>query len=178
MPHCDTLDGPVVGACRKALQTGNVNFILIWVPESAEKELKKAFAKTLVVRKLGKQAAELADYWFYETAVRLHRAGEGEPFTGLKPAGLSEGPVVPKAERAIKKENATAVIALVKDAVDDVLMGRFTDVVSRKRYDVNNVRVGRAYIQSYQRFVVYAHHLFTSIQEGGAHEAKAGGHHH
>jgi hypothetical protein len=94
-PHCDTLDGPVVRCCKSALEKGNVNLILPWVPEKAEEELEKAFKKTLLVRKQGKEAAELADYWFFETTVRLHREGEGAPYTGLKPAGLDWGPVVP-----------------------------------------------------------------------------------
>jgi tetratricopeptide (TPR) repeat protein len=34
--------------------------------------------------------------------VRIHRAGEGAPYTGLKPAGLSEGPIIPIAEKAIE----------------------------------------------------------------------------
>ncbi len=87
-PHCDTRDGPVVTAARIALKTGNVNFVLIWAPESAENELKEAFEKTLRVRKAGVEAQELADEWFFESVVRLHRASEGAPFTGLKPAGL------------------------------------------------------------------------------------------
>ncbi len=87
-PHCDTMDGPVVKAAKKALETGNVNLILPWVPKKAEGALKKAFGKALRTRKMGKGAAELADYWFFETAVRLHRVGEGAPYTGLKPAGL------------------------------------------------------------------------------------------
>lgn len=87
-PHCDTMDGPVVKAATEALEKGNVNFILSWVPKKAEVELRKAFEKTLLARKLGKEAKELADYWFFETAVRLHREGEGASYTGLKPAGL------------------------------------------------------------------------------------------
>lgn len=27
--HCDTLDGPVVSAARKALDTGNINYALV-----------------------------------------------------------------------------------------------------------------------------------------------------
>ena len=69
------------------LETGNVNFILPWVPKKAEAELRKAFEKTLRARKLGKEAAEVADYWFFETAVRLQRRRRA-PYTGLKPAGL------------------------------------------------------------------------------------------
>lgn len=90
-PHCDTMDGPVVKAAKRALETGNVNLILPWVPKKSEAELKKAFNKTLRVSKLGKGATELADYWFFETAVRVHREGEGAPYTGLKPAGLDWG---------------------------------------------------------------------------------------
>ena len=76
-PHCDTRDGPVVSAARVALDTGNVNFVLIWVPESTENELKEVFEKTLEVRKKGAEAQALADEWFFENVVRLHRAGEG-----------------------------------------------------------------------------------------------------
>jgi len=75
-PRCDTRDGPVVSAARVALETGNVNFVLIWVPESAENELKDVFEKTLRVRKQGAEAQAIADEWFFESVVRLHRAGE------------------------------------------------------------------------------------------------------
>jgi hypothetical protein len=38
--HCDGLDGPVVPAARKALETGDVNLVLIWVQKSDEAEIK------------------------------------------------------------------------------------------------------------------------------------------
>ena len=93
-PHCDTRDGPVVKAAIKALETGNLNHVLIWIPKESEKELQRVFEKTLRARKAGKDAQDAADDWFFETAIRLHRAGEGAPYTGMKPAGLDEGPVV------------------------------------------------------------------------------------
>jgi len=101
-PHCDTRDGPVVKAAKRALKTGNLNYVLIWIPRESEKELKGVFERTLRARKTGKDAQDVADDWFFETAIRLHRAGEGAPYTGMKPAGLSEGPVVPRAEKAIE----------------------------------------------------------------------------
>src|SRR5512136_2790542 len=101
-PHCDTRDGPVVKAAKLALEKGNINYVLIWVPKESEKELIAAFERTMKVRKAGKDAQDLADDWFFETAIRLHRAGEGAPYTGMKPAGLEEGPVVPQAEKAIE----------------------------------------------------------------------------
>ena len=83
--HCDGLDGPVVTAARKALESGNVNLVLIWVQKNDEAEIASAFQKTLSVRKLNAQVKDLADTYFFETLVRVHRAGEGEPYTGLKP---------------------------------------------------------------------------------------------
>ncbi len=120
-PHCDTMDGPVVKAAKRALDTENVNLILPWVPKEAEYDLKKAFEKTLRVRKQGREVAELADYWFFETAVRLHREGEGAPYTGLKLAGLDWGPVVPKAEKAIEKGGPKEVIEFISHAVEEEL---------------------------------------------------------
>jgi hypothetical protein len=87
--HCDGMDGPVVQAAQRALAKGDVNLVLIWVQANDEAEIRKVFAKTLAVRKLNPEARELADLYFFETLVRIHRAGEGALYTGLKPAGRS-----------------------------------------------------------------------------------------
>ncbi len=110
-PHCDTMDGPVVQAAGKALETANVNLVLPVAPKKVEDELKKAFDQTLRVRRESEEARELADRWFFETAVRLHREGEGAPYSGLKPAGLDWGPVVPKADSLSR--NKTLVKSLL-----------------------------------------------------------------
>jgi len=77
------MDGPVIKAAKQALETGDVNPVLIWVLKKDETEIRNAFQKTLAVRKLSPEAKELADMYFFETLVRIHRAGEGEPYTGL-----------------------------------------------------------------------------------------------
>jgi len=177
-PHCDTLDGPVVTAAKRALETGKVNLILPWEPKAAEEEIKSAFGRAQQVRKLGKAAADLADYWFFETVVRLHRAGEGAPYTGLKPAGLDWGPVVPRAEKAIEKGDAKEVIDLLSHTVADELQRRFSHALARKSYDENDVDAARAYIQAMLGFVLYSHHLYTNIKGEGHGEEKAGGHEH
>ena len=87
-PHCDTMDGPVVAAARRALEKEDVNLILPYVKENASADVKLAFEKALRARKVDPTAREVADFYFFETAVRLHRAGEGAPYTGLKPAGF------------------------------------------------------------------------------------------
>ena len=180
-PHCDTRDGPVVKAAKKSLETGNLNYVLIWIPKESEKELKDVFARTQRARKAGKDAQDVADDWFFETAIRLHRAGEGAPYTGLKPAGLSEGPVVPKAERAIETGDPKETIDFIVKTVEDDLARRFHHVMEKKTYDVNDVAAGREFIEAFIGWVVYSHHLYKSVAGSaahGEHEEKAGcGHH-
>jgi len=148
-------------------------------PKKAEAELKKAFEKTLRARKLGRDAAEIADYWFFETAVRLHREGEGAPYTGLKPAGLDWGPVVPRAEKAIEKGNPKEVIEFLSHTVEEELQHRFKHAMTKKKYDENNVDAAREYIQAMLGFVLYSHHLYTNIKGGEEHGEEAmGGHEH
>ncbi len=178
-PHCDTMDGPVVKAAQRALEIGNVNLILPWVPKKAEVELRKAFEKTLRARKLGKEAKELADYWFFETAVRLHREGEGAPYTGLKPAGLDWGPVVPRAEKAIEKGDPNEVIKFILHATEEELQERFKHAMAKKEYDENNVDAAREYVQAMLGFVLHSHQLYTYMKGGGEHHEEAtGGHEH
>jgi hypothetical protein len=157
------MDGPVVTAAKKALETNNVNFILPWVPKEGEEELKAAFNKTLAVRNNGSESLELADRWFFETAVRIHRMGEGEGFTGLKPAGLDWGPVVPEAETAIESGNPDKVIDLLKDTLEKELRDRFEKVGATKNYDLDNVEEARHYVHNYLQFVLYSHHIYKYI---------------
>jgi len=84
--HCDTMNGPVIIAAKKALETANVNLVLIWVQKGDEAAIKESFQKAMAVRKLNPDARKLADMYFFETLVRIHRAGEGVAYTGLKQA--------------------------------------------------------------------------------------------
>ena len=53
-----------------------LDLVLIRVQNKDEGEIKKAFDRARAVRKLNPQAKELADMYFFETLVRIHRAGE------------------------------------------------------------------------------------------------------
>ena len=110
-PHCDSLDGPVVVAARKALEEGRVEFVLPFVPADGEAEVTEVFEQTMAIRGASPAVGAVADRWFFENVVRVHRAGEGAPYTGLKPAGLSEGPVIPVAERALETSRALIIPA-------------------------------------------------------------------
>jgi len=126
--HCDSIDGPVAKAAQKALDTGNVNLALPFAPATAEVELKAAFAQSLKVRTLSPDARVLADRAFIEATVRLHRAGEGAAYTGLKPAGRDYGPAIPAAERAVASGDLSRVKALIDREVEHGLHERLDHV--------------------------------------------------
>jgi hypothetical protein len=43
--HCDTLNGPVIADARKALDTGNVNLVLIWVQQKMKWKFVRLFRR-------------------------------------------------------------------------------------------------------------------------------------
>src|ERR1041384_6920551 len=130
--HCDSLDGPVVKAAQRALAESDINLALIWVQKEDEREIKRAFEKTLAVRKLGPEAKELADLYFFETLVRVHRAGEGAPYTGLKPAGRDLGPAIPAGDKALETGDVAPVRALLSKELEHGLHQRFKEAMSKK----------------------------------------------
>jgi hypothetical protein len=162
--HCDGLDGPVVKAAKKALETEDVNLVLIWVKKEFEDEIKSSFQKTLIVRKLGPEAKEMADMYFYETLVRLHRLGEGAPYSGLKPAGRDLGPAIPLADKSIEENSAKELLQLLTDDVHKGLHQYFQDVISKKDYNPDDVNAGREFIEAYVVFVHYVEEIYESAQ--------------
>jgi hypothetical protein len=174
--HCDTLDGPVVEAARKALESGKLAPVLAWVQAGDEKEIERAFEQARAVRKAGGEARALADTWFFETLVRVHRAGEGAPYTGLKPAGLTLTPGVAAADVAVAKGDGAAVERLLVEAVRHGLHERFARVKAQ-RPPAGDVAAGRAWVAAYVPFVHWVEAVEAAAAGGGAHgEGHAGDH--
>ena len=100
----------------------------------------------LYVRELSGEAAEVADYWFFETAVRLHMLGDGKSYTGIKHSGLNWGPVINKAEEAIEIGDKTVLEEFLMNLIEESFENRFEDMMSKKEYDLNDVDAARDYI--------------------------------
>jgi uncharacterized protein DUF6448 len=160
--HCDTLDGPLVTLAKKALEEKNVNLVLPWVRAEDATEIRHAFDHALSVRVLGPRARSLADRHFLETLVRVHRAGEGAPFTGLKPAGLDLGPAVPAADRALETGSAEELVKLLVDAVRAGVNRHFRAAAEQRDFDVNDVVAGRRYVEAYVPYVHYVERLWEA----------------
>lgn len=175
--HCDSWDGPVVAAARSALQEGQVTPVLKWVRPQDEKAIADAFAATLRVRRLGPDARSLADQAFFETLVRLHRQGEGAPYTGLKPAGTAE-PGIVLADQALDGGSADALVAAMERDVEHGIRMRFARVLETRKRSGASVAAGREYVASYVEFIHYVESLREAARGAepnhGTHEAPAG----
>lgn len=159
--HCDTLDGPVVAAARKALDTNNVNLVLVWVQKKDDADIRKQFEKTVAVRKAGGQAKDLADMYFFETLVRIHRAGEGAEYTGLKPAGKIEPPIA-AADKSLETGKLEPVAKLVSERMERGLHRHFEGMMKKKNYNPNDVAAGRAFASAYVEYTHYVERLYDA----------------
>lgn len=169
--HCDTLDGPVVVDARAALAKGDITQVLKWIPAKEEAEVREAFAKTLVVRGKGKEAQELADMYFFETLVRVHRASEGAPYTGLKAAGAEEETIV-AADQALVTGKVDGLVKLVVDAAEKGIRKRFEETVESKKHAEHDVAHGRKYVASYVEFIHYGERIYQAAEHPPSHHAE------
>jgi hypothetical protein len=173
--HCDTMNGPVVMAAKKALETGDVKLVLIWVQKVDEPVIKDAYTRTLNVRKLSPEAKKLADMYFFETLVRIHRAGEGVAYTGLKPAETQVDPGIEAADKALEKGSADELLKSLAEAVHDGIQEQFANAMAKKNFDQGDVAAGREYVKAYVEFIHYAERLFQDASkpaEGHFHETE------
>lgn len=174
--HCDGMDGPVVKAARRALETRDVNLVLIWVQKNDEAEIRRVFEETLAVRGLSPQAKELADRYLFETLVRLHRAGEGAPYTGLKPAGRDLGPAIPAADRALEEGSAEQLKQVLTEAMQKGLREHFEKALAKKKFRSDDLDAGRDYVEAYVEFLHYAERTYeasTQSVPGHVHKSEA-----
>lgn len=171
--HCDSMEGPVVKASIKALETGNINYVLVWVRAEDEQEIKTMFDKVNSVRTINDEAKELADMYFYETVVRIHRIGEGVGYTGLKPAGYEPEEGIEAADIAIEKNSVDDILQHLEEAKHEEVKHYFDELQSKRNYDVNDLTAGRDYVASYVHFIHYVEALYSGDTKSMEHQ-----HHH
>jgi hypothetical protein len=170
--HCDTLDGPVVATARTALDKGDVTSLLKWVRPEKEKEIRSAFQKTLAMRAKGPDAKEFADMYFFETLVRIHRAGEGAPYKGLKP-GEAVDPAVALADKALENGNVDKLVNVLTNAMANGIRERFQRAGETRKHADDSVTAGREFVESYVIFTHYVEGLHGLIKGGAAHHGEA-----
>lgn len=173
--HCDTVDGPVVATARTALETGQLAPVLAWVKVGSEREIQVAFQKAIDARKKNPGARDASDRRFFETLVRVHRAGEGAAYGGLKAAGEGVTEAVRTADTGIARGDGAAVEALLGEAVRDGLRRRFA-ALNALRPPAADVAEGRRWVEAYVDYVHYVEALETAAAGSASHHEGGGEH--
>ncbi len=171
--HCDTLDGPVVRDARTALEMQDVTLVLKWVAVEKEGEIRQAFTDAVAVRGQGPQARSLADRFFFETVVRVHRQGEGAPYTGLQPAGAEVEPGIAASDRALETGSVDALVTLAVREVEQGLRQRFLRAHEMKKRAGESVVGGREYVAAYVSFIHYAEGVLKAAAGPAGHAGHA-----
>ena len=166
--HCDSLDGPVVNEARTALETGNLTPVLKWVEKEHEETVREAFARTGKVRAMGPEARALADRFFFETVVRVHREGEGATYTGLKPAGQIDPPIA-KADQALAAGSVDKLADNIAAHVAQAMQERFAHALETKRRADTSVQAGREYVEAYVEYVHFVEGIVGLVHGEHAH---------
>lgn len=167
--HCDSMSGPVVKDAQAAIASGKIEPVLKWVGDDDEAAIRDAFQRTLAVRSESDAARTLADTYFFETLVRIHRATEGEGFTGLKPAD-SVDPVIVASDRALETGNAEALADETAAAVREGVLLRFADAYEKREVADESVEQGRAYVEAYVEFTHFVVGIDHIVSSGPSHQ--------
>lgn len=171
--HCDSMNGPVVLDATRALASGELAPVYKWVTAADEEAVAAAFAEARAVRMESADARRLADRYFLETVVRLHRASEGMPYTGLKPASTPINPAVVAADEALASGDPEALVAGLTARVHDALLDRFAEAYASKAEVAESTEAGRQYVADY----VLLTHLAEFLQEATESHASTDAHH-
>ena len=177
--HCDTMDGPLIKDARQAIVLNNINYVLKWVSSKNEAEIKNVFNLMMKVRELSPEAKELSEKYFFETLVRVHRSGEGVPYTGVKPSGTPIDEKILAADKSIELGNLSPLTGMESKENLPELTKRFDKVMSLKNFDVNNVEAGREYIEAYVQFFKFAEgeeEGAAAVEHGSVEHAVKAGH--
>ncbi len=160
--HCDTMDGPVVRDATAALIAGEVQGVLKWIRPEDEQEIRTLFDQVMAVRAQSGPAKALADRYFFESLVRVHRAGEGAPYTGLKPAGQVE-PIIAASDQALDRGQVDALVDRITSHLAQGIRQRFQNALQARAHAEDSVPAGRAYVAAYVEFTHYVESLHGAI---------------
>lgn len=169
--HCDTLDGPVLVEAQKALDTNKIAPLLKWIPKNDEATIKQAFEKAVKVRKQSESAKELADMYFFETLIRIHRAGEGVGYTGIKPSG-SVSPAIKKADQALETGNIEPLAKMIGQKVEEAILSHYHAAEKAQKTKDSSTEAGREFVEAYVKYVHFVEGIHESLTASGNSEHK------
>jgi phage terminase small subunit len=168
--HCDTLDGPIINDARTAIEKKDIAPVLKWLKDKhSEEEVRHAFKSAMKVRGKDADVEEIADHYFFETLVRVHRTGEGAPYTGLKASG-NVAPAILAADKALKKGSVDKLAKKIGHAVETAIKKRFEEAKKKRAHKDENVKDGREYVEAYVGYVHFVEGIHNMVSGAGGHD--------
>ena len=127
---------------------------------------------------MGPEAQDLADHYFFETAVRLHRQGEGAAYTGLK-TETDHGPALAAADEALETGSLEDVYAVLDEAIQRGVAEKYEAIQTARAAaaEENTVEAQRERVEAELIFENYVYGLYntalgqTPHAEGGEDQA-------
>lgn len=168
LSHCDSTRGPVIPEAQAALDHADVTPVLKWVDEASEAEIRAAFEQAQVVRVTSPEARQLADRYFLETLVRLHRASEGAPYTGITESPVD--PIIAMADEALADGSADEMIRRINRHLAQSIQEKFQRVSEARAHKDDNVESGREFVAAYVDYVHFVEGVHNAIVSAGAHQ--------
>ena len=164
--HCDKVDGPVVTEARSALKSGDITAVLKWIPAEDEEKVREAFERTQAVRDESPEARKLADRYFFETLVRIHRASEGAAFTGLRPADAPVSPAIERTDAALENGSVDKLATDMAAAVEQSIREQYAATMEARKNRDKSVEAGRKFVAQYVPFVHYVKRIHETVEDG------------
>ena len=169
--HCDTMGGPVVKDAEVALEKKDVTPVLKWVSKEKEEEVRAAFDVAIAERAKNPEAKEKADMKFFETLARIHREGEGEPFTGMKPADAIE-PIELEADQALETGLVDNLTGEMSGHLTNSVKEKFDRALEKRKHKDESVEAGREYVEAYVQYLHYIEGVHKAISGKNGHPHK------
>lgn len=167
--HCDAMDGPLIPEALAALESGDLTPVLKWIPADQESLIAAEFERARRLRGRDAEVREVADRLFLETLLRVHRAAEGAPFEGLKPAGSIE-PFYRHADAALDQGSVEDLILMLQASLADEIRSRFERAHALGEHVDDSVSAGRSYVAAYVDYMHFVERLDRAIHAGPTHD--------
>lgn len=165
--HCDTTGGPIIPEAKAALEKKDLTPTLKWVKKNDEAEIRTAFAKAIAVRGKDKEAQELADQYFLETLVRVHRAGEGAPYSGIKDEAVE--PIIAMADNTLAGGSADEMIKMISNHMAEAIREKFEHALEASKNKGKSVEAGRKFVEAYVTYMHYVEGIHNAIASSAGH---------
>jgi len=149
-------------AARMALETGNADHILIWIPDESENVLKNPVEKRCCMPRIRKNAhPEITDGYF-STVRCLHSAGNGSLNLDTSAKTPGEKKTIFLVERACETACFSDLTALVPVSSQAEMHRHFNELVKKKNFDLKDITAGRWYNSALAGFIA----LVNTIRSG------------